>query len=111
MTRLALSLRLAVYSPGDYVCRQGDVGREMYIIGRGRLVVVAHDGRRNFASLTDGDYFGEVEHRLSRRRYKLSGVQTKLGFGLELGLGAGGCALGGSSCLEGYCSGVCARFK
>ena len=67
----------------------------MYIIGRGRLVVVAHDGRRNFASLTDGDYFGEVEHRLSRRRYKLSGVQTKLGFGLELGLGAGGCALGG----------------
>ena len=60
LTKLALRLRLAVYSPGDYVCREGDIGREMYIIGRGRLVVDADNGRRTFATLSDGDYFGEV---------------------------------------------------
>ena len=60
LRRLALRLRLAVYSPGDYVCRQGDVGREMYIISRGRVVVTADNGRTVFAELSDGDYFGEV---------------------------------------------------
>ena len=63
LTKLALRLRLAVYNPGDYVCRQGDVGREMYIIGRGRLIVVGDSGHRVFATLSDGNYFGEVQHR------------------------------------------------
>jgi len=36
---LSLSLRLAVYGPGDYVCRKGDIGREMYFVGHGQLVV------------------------------------------------------------------------
>jgi len=32
----------------------------MYIIGHGKLVVVADDGRKMHATLSDGDYFGEV---------------------------------------------------
>jgi len=35
-----LICKTSVCGPGDYVCREGDVGREMYIIGRGRVVVV-----------------------------------------------------------------------
>ena len=55
-----LKLKLQVFSPGDYVCRKGDVGKEMYIIKRGKLDVVADDGETVFVTLGDGAVFGEV---------------------------------------------------
>ena len=49
-----------VFSPGDYVCKKGDIGREMYIIKAGKLAVVADDGVTQFVVLGDGAYFGEI---------------------------------------------------
>ena len=55
-----ISLIYQVFSPGDFVCRKGDVGKEMYIVKRGCLDVVADDGVTVFATLKDGSVFGEV---------------------------------------------------
>ncbi|XP_075053727.1 cyclic nucleotide-gated channel alpha-4 [Mixophyes fleayi] len=60
LEELVLKLKPQVYSPGEFVCKKGDIGREMYIIKDGKLAVVADDGVTQFAVLGEGNYFGEI---------------------------------------------------
>lgn len=60
LRQLVLRLRPQVFGPGEFVCRRGDVGREMYFIREGRLAVVAEDGVTQLAILGEGLYFGEI---------------------------------------------------
>ncbi|XP_068792221.1 cyclic nucleotide-gated channel alpha-4 [Struthio camelus] len=60
LEELVLKLRPQVFSPGEFVCRKGDVGREMYFVREGRLAVVADDGVTQLAVLGEGLYFGEI---------------------------------------------------
>lgn len=43
-----------------FVSFAGEVGKEMYIVNRGRLQVVADNGKTVMASLKAGSYFGEI---------------------------------------------------
>ena len=60
LVELVLKLKLSVYSPGDYICRKGDIGKEMYILKRGKIVVVSPDGKTVYVRLSDGAVFGEL---------------------------------------------------
>ena len=60
LVQLVLRLRLCVFSPGDYVCRKGDIGKELYIVKQGLLGVVSDDGKTTFATLREGCVFGEI---------------------------------------------------
>lgn len=60
LIELVLKLQPQVFCPGDYICKKGDIGREMYIIKEGNLAVVADDGITQFVMLSDGACFGEI---------------------------------------------------
>lgn len=62
-------LGLPIYSY-LYVTFPGDVGKEMYIVKRGKLQVVADDGKTVFVTLCDGSVFGELA------LLNISGVKT-----------------------------------
>jgi glucose-6-phosphate 1-dehydrogenase len=64
---LALMLQPVVARPGDWIIRKGALGQEMYIINRGQVDVVADDGTV-IATLSDGNFFGEIGILLSRPR-------------------------------------------
>lgn len=57
---VVLRLRMQVYSPGEFVCRKGDVGREMYIVNSGKLEVLEEENGILLKELTHGEYFGEI---------------------------------------------------
>ncbi|CAF1079679.1 unnamed protein product [Adineta steineri] len=55
---LVLKLKPALFLPGDYICKKGEIGREMYIVNHGKLDVFIDDKR--IAGLEDGAVFGEI---------------------------------------------------
>ncbi|XP_055356084.1 cyclic nucleotide-gated cation channel alpha-3-like isoform X2 [Paramacrobiotus metropolitanus] len=59
LEELIMRLELQVFSPGDLICRKGDVGKEMYIVRSGTLQVVSEQGEV-FANLAQGSVFGEI---------------------------------------------------
>ena len=60
LKEIVLKLRSQVYSPGDYICKKGEPGREMYVVRSGRLQVIQEDTEAVIATLYEGSYFGEI---------------------------------------------------
>ncbi|KAI3380633.1 hypothetical protein SNEBB_001649 [Seison nebaliae] len=55
---LVLKLKSMLCLPGDYICRCGEVGKEMYIVNSGELIVRVNG--KVVATLRKGSVFGEI---------------------------------------------------
>lgn len=65
---LLMHLKPAIFTPGDYVFRTGDVGDSMYFISTGHVEVVSSDGKTVYATLSPGGYFGETALLMNQPR-------------------------------------------
>jgi CRP-like cAMP-binding protein len=63
---LVILLKPQICLPGDWLIRQGEVGREMYLIVRGTMHVIANG--TVVATISDGSYVGEVAVLYEQKR-------------------------------------------
>ncbi len=63
-----LNLRPVVFTPGDYIVTAGEVGYDMFFISKGTVDVVSADGTTTYATLSEGQFFGEIALLLSMPR-------------------------------------------
>jgi len=68
LQQIIRNLKPEVFTPGDYIFREGEIGTGMYFISRGSVEVVSKDGKTIFATLTEGNYFGEIALLMSQPR-------------------------------------------
>jgi len=66
--QIVMNLKPIVFTPGDFIFRQGEIGTSMFFISRGSVEVVSVDGRTVYATLTEGGFFGEIALLLSQPR-------------------------------------------
>ena len=55
---IAFLLEEVIYENGTYIVAEGDIGKELFIIVKGEVDVIAGD--QKVATIGDGGYFGEM---------------------------------------------------
>ncbi|XP_067829341.1 potassium/sodium hyperpolarization-activated cyclic nucleotide-gated channel 3-like [Heptranchias perlo] len=58
VTSMLTKLRFEVFQPGDYIIREGTIGKKMYFIQHGIVSVLTKGNKET--KLSDGSYFGEI---------------------------------------------------
>lgn len=60
LEEIILNLEPTIYTPKDYIVKEGDIGYDMFFIKKGSVDVVNSDGSIKFATLLEGQFFGEI---------------------------------------------------
>jgi voltage-gated potassium channel len=65
---LLIALKPQTYAPDVYIARQGELGKEIYFLSRGRVEITSDNGKNKHGYLESGDYFGELSLILGEKR-------------------------------------------
>lgn len=71
VTSMLTKLRFEVFQPGDYIIREGTIGKKMYFIQHGVVSVITKGNKET--KLSDGSYFGG---KMSWRWYRRPNSQV-----------------------------------
>ncbi|CAM9903993.1 unnamed protein product [Lampetra planeri] len=58
VTAMLIKLQFEVFQPGDFIVREGTVGKKMYFIQHGVVSIITKGNKE--MKLSDGSYFGEI---------------------------------------------------
>ncbi|XP_052073147.1 cyclic nucleotide-gated channel rod photoreceptor subunit alpha-like isoform X1 [Mytilus californianus] len=56
---LVLKMKAYIFTPGDLICRRGEVAREMFIIADGVVEIISESGNV-LTQMSTGNFFGEI---------------------------------------------------
>ncbi len=65
---IIMNMQPVVFTPGDNIVKAGEVGFDMFFISKGSVDVLSVDEQTRYATLTDGQFFGEIALLLSTPR-------------------------------------------
>lgn len=60
LEEIILNLEPAIYTPQDFIVKAGDIGYDMFFIKKGSVDVTSTDGSIKYATLLEGQFFGEI---------------------------------------------------
>lgn len=71
VTSMLTKLKFEVFQPGDYIIREGTIGKKMYFIQHGVVSVLTKGNKET--KLSDGSYFGGKMSCCWHQKHKLKG--------------------------------------
>jgi len=57
---IALHLKPVIFTPGDFIIRQGEEGQEMFLVIKGEIKIFKNTTPDKFITLKDGSFVGEI---------------------------------------------------
>jgi hypothetical protein len=65
---LLIALKPQTFAPDVYIARQGELGKEIYFLSRGRAEIISDGGKSHHGHFEGGDYFGDLSLLLGEKR-------------------------------------------
>ena len=65
---IVMKLTPAMFTPGDFIFREVEIGHNMYFISRGSVEVLSERTNQVYATIGEGGYFGEIALLLAQPR-------------------------------------------
>ncbi|MEH6549841.1 MAG: ion transporter [Pseudomonadales bacterium] len=62
------ALQPVTYAPGNYLAREGEVGKNLYFINRGQVEILSGANETQHGTMGPGDYFGHLSQVLGEHR-------------------------------------------
>lgn len=65
---LLMALQPTTYAPGNYLAREGEVGKNIFFINRGQVEILTGEDETHHGNMGPGDYFGHLSLALGEHR-------------------------------------------